>query len=156
MNGKCFIDSNVWIYLLLDDDPAKKDRAVTLLSGMRHKVISWQVVNEVCANLVRKKHKDESFVKVATDFMLGSCELADFSRDVLANASDLRSRRMDSFWDSLVLATACTAGCDIFVSEDMQDVRTFACDEYFQLRIFHKKEQKGESAASYQFPISHR
>jgi predicted nucleic acid-binding protein len=125
MNGKCFIDSNVWIYLLSNDDTAKKDRAITLLSGMRYKVISWQVINEVCANLVRKKHKDESFVRIATDFMFGSCELADFSRDVLANASELRSWRMLSFWDSLVLATALTAGCDAFVSEDMQDGQMF-------------------------------
>ncbi|MDR2674343.1 MAG: PIN domain-containing protein [Opitutaceae bacterium] len=125
MTGRYFVDSNVWIYQLSDDEPAKKERAGESLASMRHKVISWQVVNEVCANLIRKKGRDEVFVRFAISFMLDSCELAAFSQEMLENASDLRARHSVSFWDSLVVAAALEAGCDFLVSEDMQDGKRF-------------------------------
>ena len=63
MTGKCFVDSNVWVYLLTDDTPAKTSQAAAALSGMRQKVVSWQVINEVCVTLLRKKGKDEPFMR---------------------------------------------------------------------------------------------
>jgi len=125
MTGKCFFDSNVWIYLLSDDDPAKKEQAGRMLSEVKQKVVSWQVVNEVCANLLKKKNKSESFVHVAINFICESCEVVDFSVPLLEIASELRSRHGVSFWDSLVVAAAHAAGCDTIVSEDMQDGRKF-------------------------------
>jgi len=125
MTGKCFFDSNVWIYLLSDDEPAKKEQAGRWLSEVEQKVVSWQVVNEVCANLLKKKSKSESFVRVAMDFICESCEVVDFSLPLLETASELRARHGVSFWDSLVVAAAHGADCDTIVSEDMQDGRKF-------------------------------
>jgi len=125
MIGRWFVDSNVWIYLLAEDDSAKKERAGRLLSEVRDKVISWQVVNEVCATLVKKKSKPETFVRVAMDHMCKSCEVIDFSLPLLETASDLRARHGISFWDSLVVAAAQVAGCDTIASEDMQDGMKF-------------------------------
>jgi len=125
MTGRWFFDSNVWIYLLAEDDSAKRERAGQLLSEVRDKVISWQVVNEVCATLVKKKNKPEAFVRVAMGHMCKSCEVIDFSMPLLETASDLRARHGISFWDSLVVAAAQVAGCDTIASEDMQDGMKF-------------------------------
>jgi predicted nucleic acid-binding protein len=125
MTAKYFVDSNVWLYQLSDDEPVKKERAGELLNSMRHKFISWQVVNEVCANLIRKKGKDEVFVRFAISFMLDSCALVAFSQKMLESASELRQGHSVSFWDSLVVAAALEAKCDFLVSEDMQDGKRF-------------------------------
>ena len=119
MTEKCFIDSNIWIYALTDDDPIKAMRASTMLSEIRQKVISWQIINEVCVNLIRKK-RDESFIVTTLNFMRESCEVIDFTVPLLEMASHLRSRNSISFWDSLVVATALVAECDALLSEDFQ------------------------------------
>ena len=121
MTEKCFIDSNIWIYLLTDDDPVKAARANALLATIRQKVVSWQVINEVCVNLIRKKGKDESFVLTTLDFICESCEVVDFTVPLLETASHLRTRYSVSFWDSLVIAAALATECDALLSEDLQN-----------------------------------
>jgi len=125
MTAKCFVDSNVWIYHLTDDDPAKKAQAAALLSEVRRKVVSWQIVNEVCATLVRKKGKDESFVRMTIDFICDSCEVVDFNVSLLEAASHLRAQHSISFWDSLIVAAALAAECDTLFSEDLQSRRRY-------------------------------
>jgi predicted nucleic acid-binding protein len=73
MSANCFIDSNVWLYLLSDDDKHKKTKAKAFLAGQPgdetfHKVISWQVMNEVCANLIRKKGRTKSLFPSPSTF----------------------------------------------------------------------------------------
>ena len=99
MSEKCFVDSNVWIYFLTDDDPVKMAQARTVLSEIRQKVVSWQVINEVCVNLVRKKGRDESFILKTLNFIHDSCEVLDCTVPSLERASHLRERHSISFWD---------------------------------------------------------
>ncbi len=50
----CFVDSNVWLYAFIpSQDEAKAAVAGDLLRS-REIVVSTQVVNEVCVNLIRK------------------------------------------------------------------------------------------------------
>ena len=128
MTGRHFIDSNVWIYLMTDDDPAKKKQAGTFVRDLINTgaaIVSWQVINEVCRTLVCKKNKDESFVRLTIELICGSCEIIDFSEHMLEIASDLRAQHSVSFWDSLVIAAALESDCDTLISEDMQDGRKF-------------------------------
>ena len=125
MTGKCFVDSNVWIYFFSDGDPAKTQQAEALLTRTRHKVVSWQVINEVCFTLIRKKGMDESFVRKTIDFICESCEIVDFNVSLLEAASHLRAEHSISFWDSLIIAAALTAGCDMLLSEDLQNRRRY-------------------------------
>ena len=120
MTGKCFVDSNIWIYSFADDDPVRKAKADELIANTPSKVVSWQVVNEVCAVLLRKKSVDEAFVRTAAKLICESCELVDFNVSLLEAASHLRTRHSISFWDSLVVAAAIAAGCSTLFSEDMQ------------------------------------
>lgn len=56
MSDKVFIDSNVWLYAFMDGDSLKHSRAVELIS-QPEVTLSTQVINEVCANLIRKAAK---------------------------------------------------------------------------------------------------
>ena len=120
MTEKCFIDSNVWVYLLSDDDPVKTEKAGTMLTRIQHKVVSWQVVNEVCFTLIRKKGREEPFVRKTIDLICESCEVVDFSVSLLEAASRLRVQHSISFWDSLIVSAALMAECDKLLSEDLQ------------------------------------
>ena len=128
MTDKYFIDSNVWIYLMSDDDYAKKKQAGNFVRAAKNTgiaVVSWQVINEVCRALVCKKNKNEPFVRLTIELICGSCEIVDFSERILEIASDLRVHHSVSFWDSLAIAAALESDCDTLISEDMQDSRKF-------------------------------
>jgi predicted nucleic acid-binding protein len=127
MTEKYFIDSNVWLYLFVDSDSDKKARADTFLSertGRDSLFTSWQVVNEVWNNLLRKGKSDEVAREMAEHILL-SCQLVDFSYALLVSAHGLRLRNTLHFWDSLIIAAALESDSDTLVSEDMQHGRTF-------------------------------
>jgi len=127
MTEKYFVDSNVWLYLFTEDDSRKKVSAESFLderTGRETLFISWQIINEVWANLLRKGQSDKTARKMI-EHMLRSCELVDFSYDLIVAANNLRASHSVSFWDSLVVAAAQAADCDILVSEDMQDGKRF-------------------------------
>ena len=127
MTEKYFVDSNVWLHLFTEDDSRKKAVAESFLgerNGRDVLFVSWQVINEVWSNLLRKGLPDK-IAREMIEHMLGSCELVDFSYDLIISAHDLRTRHPVSFWDSLVVAAAQAADCDILVSEDMQDGKRF-------------------------------
>jgi len=127
MTGRYFVDSNVWLYLFTEDDAGKRDTADTFFrehAGTDAMFVSWQIVNEVWSNLLRKE-KSEVVARGMAERILRSCELVDFSFDLLLRAHNLRSHHAVSFWDSLVVAAALAADCDCLVSEDMQDGKRF-------------------------------
>jgi predicted nucleic acid-binding protein len=50
-----FIDSNIWLYALLQHQDSQKSEIAKLTLQNSHKIIvSIQVINEVCVNLVKK------------------------------------------------------------------------------------------------------
>ena len=60
-NFKYFLDSNVWLYALTDQDEEHKQKAENLIEKIgEHICLSTQVINEVCLNLKRKASFDET------------------------------------------------------------------------------------------------
>ncbi len=49
----CFIDTNIWLYAFTDDNAQKKDVAQALIKASQP-VISGQVINEICVNLIKR------------------------------------------------------------------------------------------------------
>lgn len=116
-----FLDSNIWIYALADhQEPAKREVACRLVDA-EGVVISTQVINEVCFNLIRKSKFSEEQVKpLIRSFYEGSYVVA-FSADILVSAAELREQYRFSFWDSLIVASALATKVLRLYSEDMQD-----------------------------------
>lgn len=121
MTDNLFIDSNIWLYSFIDSYGEKYEIAKNLIKSKEEKtVLSFQVVNEVCFNLLRKANFDESQIQELIDSFFKRYKFSRFNRDLLKKGSKLRERYVLSFWDSLILSAAILSDCDTIYSEDMQ------------------------------------
>jgi hypothetical protein len=51
----CFVDTNIWLYAFIEGEERQKTaRAKELLEASRTIIVSTQVINEVCVNLLKK------------------------------------------------------------------------------------------------------
>ncbi|MGH7998257.1 MAG: PIN domain-containing protein [Brasilonema sp.] len=122
-----FIDTNIWLYRLFDDrriEDTERERKQTIavsLTESSNPLISTQVINEVSANLLKKAKFDEERLKLVIQSLYNRCQVVEFNLKILENASNLRTQYYLSFWDSLIVASALSAGASILYSEDMQD-----------------------------------
>ena len=120
MSGDAFIDSNVWLYAFMDESSPKHASAKALIEQDRV-VLSTQVVNEVCNNLIRKAGYTEPEIQQTIQNWAAVYQILDVTLPMIRQASVLRIAYRLSYWDSLILATAQDAGCSVVYSEDMQD-----------------------------------
>ncbi len=121
-NSKCFLDSNIWLYALTDQDEEHKQKAGNLIKKNQKRIcLSTQVINEVCLNLKRKSSFNETEIsRLISSFYL-NYEIVELNQEVLLEASELRTKYSFSFWDGLIVASALTANAEILYSEDMQN-----------------------------------
>ncbi len=125
-NGASFVDTNVWLYRLFDDKRipvAEKEKKRSIATNVTsvEVIISTQVINEICANLLKKAAFNEQQIKAVIQSLCSRCIVVNLNISILEYASDIRSRYSVSFWDGLILASALSAGANILYSEDMQD-----------------------------------
>ncbi len=120
MSGDFFIDSNIWLYAFMDESSPKHATATALIQQDRV-VLSTQVVNEVCNNLIRKADYTEPEIQQTIQNRVAVYPILDMTLPIIRQASVLRVAYRLSYWDSLILATAQDADCSVVYSEDMQD-----------------------------------
>jgi predicted nucleic acid-binding protein len=123
MQNKIFIDSNIWLYLFLQDDNKKYKVAEEYLLGNNLDstfIITYQVINEV-ANILLKNNFTEVEIRENIEYLLKVCTLQDFTKEILLIASSIREKYSISFWDSIIVGSSLFAKCDTLVSEDMQN-----------------------------------
>ncbi len=58
----CFIDTNIWLYAFVEGDNAAKSAIARTLIRESEPVVSAQVVNEVCVNMLRRANLSEEQV----------------------------------------------------------------------------------------------
>lgn len=126
MSVECFVDSNVWLYAFMDETEPKHQPANTLIkqAGV---VLSTQVVNEVCSNLIRKSGYNEQEIQQTIQNLRANHTILEVSLAIIQQASLLREGYRLSYWDSLIIATAQDAACSIVYSEDMQHGLKIGC-----------------------------
>lgn len=116
-----FVDTNVWLYaLIVNDDAQKHQIAVEVVQG-GNAVVSTQVINETCINLLRKANLSETQLYDLIVAFYAKYEVIATEAPVLLGASRLRAQYSLSFGDSLVVASAIESGCNVLYTEDMQD-----------------------------------
>ena len=116
----CFIDTNIWLYALITSDDSHKCEAANRLIRDQLPVISTQVINEVCINLIKKARFDEDKIRALIDAFYQKYPVVELDRTILHQASALRERYRLSFWDGMIVAAAKVSGVAILYSEDMQ------------------------------------
>lgn len=120
--GSCFVDTNVWLYAFISGPEGdKSELARQLLRGNEGAlVVSSQVINEVCVNLLEKAHLSEAEIQELIRSFYAKYPVVLLDEVVQLSASELRGRYSLSFWDSLILAAALHSGATVLYSEDFQ------------------------------------
>jgi predicted nucleic acid-binding protein len=125
MPARSFFDTNVLIYADDKAAPTKQRKALDLVAQHRRArtgVVSLQVLQEYFVAVTRKLGVDAAIarrkVELIAEFDVASPDVS----DILA-AIDLNRLHGFSFWDALILRAAKQAGCNVLLSEDMQDLR---------------------------------
>ena len=118
-NTLSFIDSNVWLYALIEgQDILKESCANELTQTTPNIVVSVQVINEVSANLLKKAGFTEQEIRELVDSFYQLYTVMPLTQEVLLDASSLRERYRLSYWDSLIVASARASNASIIYSED--------------------------------------
>jgi predicted nucleic acid-binding protein len=115
-----FVDTNIWLYAFIECGQSEKSRLARELIFTCQPVISLQIINEVCINLIRKAGFTEDQIRRLITSFYEKYQVIELDQEILLAASDLRQRYSLSFWDSLVVGCALLAGVGILYSEDLQ------------------------------------
>lgn len=120
MAALTFIDTNVLAYAYDADCGDKGARAREVLGEIDGAVVSTQVLLEFFAVLTRKLGLDRDTVDEAIESLMG---LEVVATDMRLVREGLRiSREHDiSHWDAMVVAAAVTSGCEVLLTEDLND-----------------------------------
>lgn len=114
-----FADTNVWLYGMLAISDASKSAEARRLVRDTPLVVSTQLINEVCVNLIRKARFTESQIEELISAFFARHSVMTLDRPALLQASRLRARYQLSFWDSMMTASALAGGARVFYSEDL-------------------------------------
>ena len=125
MNGKYFIDTNIFVYTFDSSDSEKQKLSKQIVAHALENstgVISYQVIQEFL-NVSTKKFKSpltstdcQRYLNVILEPL---CEV--FSNiELYHQALDILERWHYSFYDSLIISAALKADCKFIYSEDLQ------------------------------------
>jgi predicted nucleic acid-binding protein len=120
MPARAFVDTNVLVYAFDDADPAKRDRARSLLADDVPLVISAQVIGEFYVVVTRKLPipLSEAHASAAVDELLRLPVVPIDAELTRAAVSTSRAAQV-SYWDALIIEAAAVAGCDRVLTEDL-------------------------------------
>ncbi len=121
VNQRSFIDSNIWLYAFVEADNIAKTKQARDLIRSVDPVISTQVINKVCVNLIRKAGFTEKQIRLLVISFFAKYTIVQLDRAILLLASQLRGRYSLLFWDSIIVASVINASVAQLYSEDMQD-----------------------------------
>ena len=119
MPGKPFLDTNVLIYAVAENDPRNARAEELLASGG---MLSVQVLNEFVAVARRKILMSWSDVREALDAFRVLCPSPlPLTIEMHEAALKIAERHGYNIYDAQVVAAALQAGCTTLYSEDLQD-----------------------------------
>jgi predicted nucleic acid-binding protein len=120
---RIFVDTNVLTYLF-DDSERKKQRLAVqrLQTETREIFVSTQVLQELYVSLTKGRDP------IATTDIAGRAvrEAAAYSvvqidTPLVLSGIETAQQHRISFWDALIVRAAAQAGCDVVLSEDLND-----------------------------------
>jgi predicted nucleic acid-binding protein len=130
MSGRFFLDTNIFVYSFDRSIPAKAHKSAQLIrqAVATHKgVVSYQVVQEFL-NVALRRFAQPMTTAEAEQYLSSVFRplLAIHSSQALyAEALRLHDKHRLSWYDSLIVAGAIEAECEVLYSEDMQHGKKF-------------------------------
>ncbi len=119
MSDKAFLDTNVFVYAIIQDDP-RSDHAEELIA--QGGTVSVQVLSEFAAVARRKTKMPWIEIRRALDAIKVLCpDPLPITPDTHSEAFAIAERYGYEIYDALIVASALEARCSILYSEDLQD-----------------------------------
>jgi predicted nucleic acid-binding protein len=117
MKDKCFVDSNLWVYLFSKNDKhqLKRKRTKSLLRSINNISISNQVINEVSNVLYRKYKTDITIIEAYIEKILQLTKLYTIKIKDTKYALHLMKNYSLSFYDALITSSAIAVNCISFI-----------------------------------------
>ncbi|MCI5158063.1 MAG: PIN domain-containing protein [Candidatus Electrothrix sp. AUS1_2] len=124
MNGKYFLDTNVFVYSFQPDEPEKQSTAQELIRiALKEQAgcISSQVIQEFL-NVASKKFtpplSSQDCLRYLNTVMAPLCEVFS-SLDLFRKTIEIRERWKYTLYDSMIITAALQANCTVLYSEDL-------------------------------------
>lgn len=121
------LDSNVLVYMSdigkLESDAPKIERARSIVPLLLERfvvVIATQALGELFV-VSRRAGVDAVDARRIVLALRETCSVIGTTERTFVAALDLAVNHRLQFWDSLILTASIEAGCDLFLSEDLQD-----------------------------------
>jgi predicted nucleic acid-binding protein len=151
MTDAVFADTNVWLYAIDRDEPAKQATARAVLSrqaGVRM-VTSSQVMSEFYVNATRKLARPVS-PEIASRMVeqMSRIDVVAIDAGRVRAAIDSARAWGISYWDALIVVAAQAGGCTRLLTEDLSDGAT-----YGTVRVenpFRTRHEVSEAPATYE------
>jgi predicted nucleic acid-binding protein len=128
MTDRVFVDSNVWVYAVDEDEPVKREQARALLSSAAPDtlVTSAQVLGEFYTTVTRKLPRPvvAEFAAAMVERMARLPVVAIDTDRVQEAIAGTRSWQL-SYWDALIIAAARSAGCGRLLTDDLAEGATY-------------------------------
>jgi predicted nucleic acid-binding protein len=126
MNGRFFLDTNIFVYCFDDNEIEKKVRALSLIGEALQSgkgIISWQVVQEFL-NVSTKKFISPLKAVDAKSYLqkvlFPLCAVFP-NLNIYQNTIEIQEKTGYSFYDSMIVASALSQDCSILYSEDLHN-----------------------------------
>jgi predicted nucleic acid-binding protein len=120
MNGRAFIDTNVFIYLYSEDEKEKQIIAQKAVDKYE-RIISTQVLNEFSNICIKKLSKNAEEIELAIDEMIEQCSVLTLERGDIKQALNIHKSFGYNYYDCLMVASALNSNCDYLLTEDLAD-----------------------------------
>jgi len=130
MNGKFFLDTNIFVYSFDRKARSKMRRAMQLIRegvATRKAVISYQVVQEFF-NVALRRFEQPMHVAEAEKYLstvFRPLLTVHSSETLLGQALRLCEKHRLAWYDALIISAALESQCSILYSEDLQHGRRF-------------------------------
>ena len=125
---RVFFDTSIVVYCFDTLEPRKQTRAKDLLAHALNSklgVVSYQVVQEFCnvACKAKRLQLPQERILAYVNLVLQPMNQVGSSPALIESALRLRSEHSFSFYDSLIIASALQAKCQLLYSEDRQHLQ---------------------------------
>lgn len=117
------LDTNILVYAEGVNGLDRRQAALELVERLPTPaaLIPVQALGELYNVLVRKAGRSVAEVRARIVVWSTSFATADTTRSALAAAVDLAAAHQLGIWDSIIIAVAAENGCQLLLSEDLQD-----------------------------------
>ena len=120
-----FVDTNIFVYALTDQDPIKSEGARAVIAEQRDAiVVSTQVLIELFAVATRKLGLDPPRARDLVDTVAGFPTVTT-DRALVIDAMEMAEKAQLSIFDSLMVSAARRGRCRVLLTEDLNDGQQF-------------------------------